>query len=229
MELRRMTKKRVWVAGCIVVMLILTCTVLSIRIEKLMRIEVEVADMTQTEEEKKNQLVEIPLSCYPTENLSFFYYIKEREGLFGKELVAVSEESSPVYTEGDRAVLVDTRVMDKEGRPLQIIAKSTYPLEENDLVVLAEEKKVDMNKQIKILIGIGIWFLIGIFLVWWSIRKMVRIWNGERKEAVKGVLAVFIWLVVLFWLTGLVDIPREYLPPEQILDVKFYLETWKEF
>ena len=62
-----MRKKKVWIAGCTVFLLLIICTVLSLRIEKMMRIEVETVRAVQCEEEGMTDMVKIPLSCYKQE------------------------------------------------------------------------------------------------------------------------------------------------------------------
>ena len=62
-----MRKKKVWIAGCTVFLLLVICTVLSLRIEKMMRIEVETVRAVQCEEEGMTDMVRIPLSCYKQE------------------------------------------------------------------------------------------------------------------------------------------------------------------
>ena len=50
-----MRKKKVWIAGCTVFLLLIICTVLSLRIEKMMRIEVETVRAVQCEEERNDR------------------------------------------------------------------------------------------------------------------------------------------------------------------------------
>ena len=47
-----MMKKKTWNAGCMILISLMICTILSIRIEKWMQIPVEIATISQTEEEK---------------------------------------------------------------------------------------------------------------------------------------------------------------------------------
>ncbi len=76
-----MRKKKVWIAGCTVFLLLVICTVLSLRIEKMMRIEVETVRAVQCEEEGMTDMVKIPLSCYKQEeNGSFVLFFAERAG-----------------------------------------------------------------------------------------------------------------------------------------------------
>ena len=63
MGMIKMTKKKIWNAGCVVLVLLLLCTVISFPVERLMRIPVEVVRGIQSEEEKAMQLARIPLSC----------------------------------------------------------------------------------------------------------------------------------------------------------------------
>ena len=55
-----MMKKKTWNAGCMILISLMICTILSIRIEKWMQIPVEIATISQTEEEKLNSTIRIP-------------------------------------------------------------------------------------------------------------------------------------------------------------------------
>lgn len=45
----------------------------------------------------------------------------------------------------------------------------------------------------------------------------------------KGIILFAVWLVFSYYLIGRLDIPREFLPPQQILDVKFYADEVRMF
>ena len=132
----KMTKKKIWNAGCVVLVLLLLCTVISFHVERLMRIPVEVVRGIQSEEEKAMQLARIPLSCYG-EDPSTVFYVEEQEGLFGMELVAHTKEVWPIETAEDMALVPEQ--LDDDGLPLQIVRWSVYPLEDGDLVVVQED------------------------------------------------------------------------------------------
>lgn len=136
MGMIKMTKKKIWNAGCVVLVLLLLCTVISFHVERLMRIPVEVVRGIQSEEEKAMQLARIPLSCYG-EDPSTVFYVEEQEGLFGMELVAHTKEVWPIETAEDMALVPEQ--LDDDGLPLQIVRWSVYPLEDGDLVVVQED------------------------------------------------------------------------------------------
>ena len=115
----KMTKN----AGCVVLVLLLLCTVISFHVERLMRIPVEVVRGIQSEEEKAMQLARIPLSCYG-EAPSTVFYVEEQEGLFGMELVAHTKEVWPIETGEDMALVPEQ--LDDDGLPLQIVRWSVY-------------------------------------------------------------------------------------------------------
>ena len=89
------------------ILLLIICTVLSLRIEKMMRIEVETVRAVQCEEEGMTDMVKIPLSCYKQEENGSFvlFFAEEREGLFGKEWVVQKEESDPLMEEGNMSLV----------------------------------------------------------------------------------------------------------------------------
>ena len=129
-----MRKKKVWIAGCTVFLLLVICTVLSLRIEKMMRIEVETVRAVQCEEEGMTDMVKIPLSCYKQEeNGSFVLF-------FGKEWVVQKEESDPLMEEGNMSLVPKSSVFDDQLRPRKIVNYSTWPLEDDDVVVIAGEE-----------------------------------------------------------------------------------------
>ena len=79
-----MRKKKVWIAGCTVFLLLLICTVLSLRVEKMMRIEVETVSPIQCTEEELIDMFTLPVSCFKEDEFgTALYYVEEREGLFG--------------------------------------------------------------------------------------------------------------------------------------------------
>ena len=74
-----MMKKKTWNAGCMILISLMICTILSIRIEKWMQIPVEIATISQTEEEKLNSTIRIPKSCYNTDTNMIFYLQSKKE------------------------------------------------------------------------------------------------------------------------------------------------------
>ena len=222
-----MAKKRVWTAGCAVLILLLTCTVLSMRVEKMMRIEVET--VTAVKEEQDSELAKIPISCY-NEDKSSFFYAHERKGLFGAELVAVKKESYPIDEEEEMALIVYTEGFDSTGmKPLKIVSQSSWPLEEGDLLVLKEDREVDVVKQIQILACFTAILLPGILLIVRCVKRFSDLRDGNWKAGIESFIIIGIWLGSIFSLTGKLDIPREYLPPEYILDIGFYINEIQEF
>lgn len=74
-----MMKKKTWNAGCMILISLMICTILSIRIEKWMQIPVEIATISQTEEEKLNSTIRIPKSCYNTDTNMIFIWQSKKE------------------------------------------------------------------------------------------------------------------------------------------------------
>ena len=74
-----MEKKKVWIAGCMIFLLLLICTVLSLRIEKMMRIEVEIERGIPCSENGMENMSKIPLSCFKDENGSMYCFILKKE------------------------------------------------------------------------------------------------------------------------------------------------------
>lgn len=79
-----MMKKKTWNAGCMILISLMICTILSIRIEKWMQIPVEIATISQTEEEKLNSTIRIPKSCYNTDTNMIFLSGRARKCIRNK-------------------------------------------------------------------------------------------------------------------------------------------------
>lgn len=137
-----MRKKKVWIAGCTVFLLLLICTVLSLRIEKMMRIEVETVSGIPCSEEELKDYSRVPLSCFKEENGSMvLFFLEEREGLFGKELVAVKEENYPLMEEKNMGFVVSSTLLDEQGKGRGIVNYSAWPLKNGNVVMIAGEEE----------------------------------------------------------------------------------------
>lgn len=217
-----MTKKKVWMSFWIVMILLLTCTVLSLWVEKMMRIEVVTVPGIIDEE---TNTARIPKSCYQFDEWeSAFFFLKEKEGLFGTELVVEKREKPPIYEEGKEAVLPYSDVFGETGTPLQIISEATWPIQKGDVVVLKEEREFRVEREIWILTVLLASLLPGILLLNRSVRKLGTLQEGDIKGGIEGIFLIGIWLCVLYGLMGQLHIPRQYLPPKHILDIKFYIK-----
>lgn len=218
-----MTKKKVWMYFCIVLIVLLTFTVISVRVESMMRIDVE----TVTGEiDDETSTAKIPKSCYQfDEYASMFFYVEEREGLFGTELVVASQERSPLYEEGDDVVLPSSDVESERGGTLDIISEATWPIKKGDVIVLRDEQNsINVVKQIRIFSCLVALLLPGIMLLRRSIRKLGCLQEGDVKAGIEGTVLIALWLSAVYLLMAQLKIPRQYLPPEYILDVKFYIQ-----
>lgn len=221
-----MTKKKVWIAGNIVLVLLLLCTVLSFRVEKLMRNEAEIVTPIQSEEEKNAQEAKIPLACYQADDSSSaFFYLEEREGLFGPETVAVRQENWPLREEGDMAVINDSQGKNDSDRWFRIVETSVYPMKDGEVVKvgITENPGEKLGKQKNLLICLAAMIPVSLLVFGIGVKMLGALQGGNKKKGIVGAGMILVWLGVLYYVTGLVDIPRIYLPPEQILDIGFYL------
>ena len=135
-----MEKKKVWIAGCTIFLLLFICTVLSLRIEKMMRIEVEIERGIPCSENGMESMSKIPLSCFKEEDGSMvLFYIEEKEGLFGKELAAVKEEKYPAAEDGNMAFVAANSLQNEQGASKRIVNYSVWPLEDGDIVTIVGE------------------------------------------------------------------------------------------
>lgn len=224
-----MMKKKTWNAGCMILISLMICTILSIRIEKWMQIPVEIATISQTEEEKLNSTIRIPKSCYNTDT-NMIFYLAEQEGVFGTKFLAFSKAVDPLSITADSILLPEEK--DEKGQLLQIIKWSTYPLKDEDEVTIDQEgehKKQSgenrriLEKQKSFFFLFGITVLILIFIFAFGIKDLYKFPAGDYRKCVRGMLLILIGFGILWKITALVNIPREYLPPECILDLGFYL------
>ena len=115
---------------------------------------------------------------------------------------------------------------------MQIIKWSTYPLKDGDEVTIDQEgehKKQSgenrriLEKQKSFFFLFGITVLILIFIFAFGIKDLYKFPAGDYRKCVRGMLLILIVFGILWKITALVNIPREYLPPECILDLGFYL------
>ena len=123
-----MRKKKVWIAGCTVFLLLLICTVLSLRVEKMMRIEVETVSPIQCTEEELIDMFTLPVSCF-------------KEDEFGTALYYVKDENAAVmWEEGNKAYILSQSARNDQGKLRKIVDYSAWPLEDGDAVVIAGEE-----------------------------------------------------------------------------------------
>ena len=234
-----MEKKRVWMVFCTVMIILMTCTVLSLRIENLMKLRVYTFSVIKDEKltpEFQNSMEEqvglLPLSCYQWDEDSEYkiYYAEKRKGLFGEEYVA-AKKSVYVFEERDnKAVVRAEDALDEDGKSLKIISdvSCSRDIREGDLLIIDEEDMVNPVRQIQIIACIAAILLPGILLLTRSVKKLGLIQERNWKAGIEGMIIVVIWLCSIFWLTGKLQIPRQYLPPEYIFDIPFYVNEWKE-
>ena len=234
-----MEKKRVWMVFCTVMIILITCTVLSLRIENLMKLRVYTCSVIKDEKltlefqnSMKEQVGLLPLSCYQWDEDSEYkiYYAEKRKGLFGEEYVA-AKKSVYVFEERDnKAVVRAEDALDEDGKSLKIIsdASCSRDIREGDLLIIDEEDMVNPVRQIQIIACIAAILLPGILLLTRSVKKLGLIQERNWKAGIEGMIIVVIWLCSIFWLTGKLQIPRQYLPPEYIFDIPFYVNEWKE-
>lgn len=234
-----MEKKRVWMVFCTVMIILMTCTVLSLRIENLMKLRVDTCSVIKDEKltpefqnSMKEQVGLLPLSCYQWDEDSEYkiYYAEKREGLFGEEYV-VAKKSVYVFEERDnKAVVRAEDALDEDGKYLKIISgvSCSRDIREGDLLMIDEEDMVNPVRQIQIIACLAAILLPGILLLTRSVKKLGLIQEGKWKAGIEGMIIVVIWLCSIFWLTGKLRISRQYLPPEYIFDIPFYVNEWKE-
>lgn len=237
-----MEKKKVWMAFCTVMIVLLTSTVFSLRIENLMKLRVNTCVVIKDEEltleygevsDDKEKIGRLPLSCYQWDEDSEYmiFYVENREGLFGEEFVAAKKSVYPLYEKDDEAVIFMNDGFGTEGNLLKIVTEvlCSREIREGDLLIVDQEDMVDPIGQIWIVACLIAIMIPGILLLIESVKKLGLLQEGNLKAGIEGMILVLIWLCGIFWLTGKLQIPRQYLPPECIFDISFYLKKCKEF
>lgn len=240
MELMGMEKKRVWMAFCTVMIILMTCTVLSFRIENLMKIDVNTCMVIKDEKltleyqsRMEEQIGYLPLSCYQWDEDSEFtvYYAEKREGLFGEEFVAAKKAVYMIDEKDDKAIVIAKDTLDADGKPLKIIrdVSCSRNIREGDLLVVDQKDTADPVGQIRVIACMAAITLPGILLLIRSVKKLGLVQEGNTKAGIKGIIFILIWICGIFLLTGKLQIPRQYLPPEYIFDIPFYINECKKF
>ena len=87
----------------------------------------------------------------------------------------------------------------------------------------------DSVEQIRVIACMAAIAFPGILLLIRSVKKLGLLQKGNIKAGIKGIILILIWLCGIFLLTGKLQIPRKYLPPEYIFDIPFYINECKKF
>ena len=149
-----MMKKKTWNAGCMILISLMICTILSIRIEKWMQIPVEIATISQTEEEKLNSTIRIPKSCYNTDT-NMIFYLAEQEGVFGTKFLAFSKAVDPLSITADSILLPEEKDYDEQAL-IEDILENKKRGKKNYIIINAEGigDSINMAKRIEEATGI---------------------------------------------------------------------------
>ena len=128
-----MTKRKIRVIGIVIFFLLFTCTLLSIKIYDTLMIEVKVTFGEELDERESAY----PLECLQEERGTFFYAVK-RNGDFREEYVVEEKMVSIIRIEDKRIIIAgDIFYTDDFEKPM-VIVESTKPIQEGDVVKLAE-------------------------------------------------------------------------------------------
>lgn len=136
-----MSKDRVWKIGSAVLILLVLCSVMSVRIQKMMRIEVVT---TRGEEIRKDGkiLVSFPAECIHYEGGSpVVYYVRKEKGLFLKEWTVEKKYVLTEAEDGIKVLVSKEETLDEEGKRMEIISYASHPVEEKDQVTRADPEK----------------------------------------------------------------------------------------
>lgn len=228
-----MRKKQVWRGGCIILMLLVYCTVLSIQIENLMRIEVSV---TTGESGKEGEVLLPQRSVHENEMGNIVYCVEEVAGKFRTE-EKVQERPITVYGKENGYVIADRSSLTNDyGGMLRVIVDSSYPVKENEVVEIipggknqVQERHWKMMEQIKWLAVFPA--LLPVWILWCNqiLKLLDGFWKHQYVQGVAGGAALVIQAAILYGITSMVQIPRKFLPKEQIFDISFYADRIHHF
>lgn len=226
-ERNKRAKRRVFKIGCGVLLFLGICTVLSIRIQEMMRCEVMTVRGSRLSEAGCE---EIPLSAVVWEDgMSRLYYIRQEEGIFEKEWI-VYEKAVTVVAESDHSVSVLPEDVMADGKYVDIVYWSVYPVEVGESVERVKERREPLAQR-QILgkyMGLLVFFILSLVISAGIWKKLCLFQERKWREGMKGVLMLLVYLAASYWWLAYIDIPREILPPGQIFDVRFYLRWGAE-
>lgn len=219
MEKQKMMKISFWIFA-----MLLFCTVVSIWIQELMRNEVTVLSPA---EERKMQGLSFPAKCLCKNSdgmIGVWEVVREEEAM-GEQLRVHFREVQLISQDETTAVILD------EGYELLIVDYIAYPLEEAMVVEIISSEpeeqamKSQLDSQKKNLYQLAFFVLIYFIAIWIANYLLKGIFHKKLWQAVLGIGILLVAAYLVYHAMGAVDIPREYLPEEQIFDIKFYLEN----
>jgi hypothetical protein len=133
-----MYKKKVWEIGCAIFLLLIVCTVLSTIILNGMRIEVWTTS-GKTQNENGLEEILLPQSCVDLEEEPAVYYIVQEQSIFRTEWKVAKKRVTIIEEQAGEIAVLDENMRDENGRKLQVIYYSAYPVKEGDVVVPSDE------------------------------------------------------------------------------------------
>lgn len=230
-----MGKKRVWKVGCALFLILLICTMLSVEIQKMMMIEVNVTQGKDIAEEERS----FPSSALNEKDGTFYCAVK-RKGDFREEYVVEKRNVSIIREEEDQIVIAGDIFFEDDGKKPLVIYHATHTLEEGDVVSISEmvfkseeEEKQYVRERIEeqklvLLCGIPVG-IIALLLLVKAWRHLCMLYDGEWKNGLLGLLFLALTVLICKVYTNYLEIPRQMLPKESIFDIAFYKTLlWKE-
>lgn len=133
-----MSKDKVWKVGSAVFLLLIFCSVLSGKIQQMMRISVWTTS-GELRQEEDLEVVVLPTGCVNDEEYPIVYYLVQEGGIFQTEW-RVAAKPIVIVAEVEGGVAIPSENMkDLNGNFLEVIYYSAYPIREGDVVMRGEE------------------------------------------------------------------------------------------
>ncbi len=218
MEKQKMTQISFWVFA-----MLLFCTVISIRIQELMRNEVTVLSPV---EERKLQGLSFPARCLceNSDGMTGVWEVVREKDAMGEQIRVRFREVQLISQDETTAVILN------EGYELHIVDYFAYPLDEAMVVEIISNEleeqamKSQLDSQKKNLYQLAFFVLIYFIVTWIANYLLKGLFHKKPWQAVLGIGILIVSAYLVYHAMGAVDIPRAYLPEEQIFDIGFYLE-----
>lgn len=220
-----MEKRKIMHASFWIFAILLLCTAVSYRIQELMRNEVTVLS---PEKDKDTNGLCFPIRCLceNSDGLLGVWKVVQEEGVMGTE-IRVRFYSPPIISKDEERV-----VMRNEGGEIFVVDYFAYPLEEGMIVEVIESKpdgltienQMEEQKEClyQLIVFLGIFFI----LIFWADCLLNGFFKKKLWQPVFGIAILITATFMVYQAVEKVDIPREYLPEEQIFDISFYREKF---
>ena len=133
--MRIMTKIKVWKAGCAIFLILVVCTLLSLKISEQLLVEVNV---TQGREIDDLEFA-LPISSIQEDGKTV-YCIEKQKGIFRDEYIVKVENVSVIEFELEDVIIIGDSFYTNVGERPFVVCASSYPISKGDIVEVSSRK-----------------------------------------------------------------------------------------